>query len=86
MTALPPPRAAEPGGAGHPRDPGDSAFETSAFERTLARRDRPRWLGWRRHALMAAAVLFGVSVLTMASISAMPSPWLADLGSLCSTT
>ncbi|MBK9683365.1 MAG: histidine kinase [Betaproteobacteria bacterium] len=66
MAALPPPRAAEPGGAGHPRDPGDSAFETSAFERTLARRDRPRWLGWRRHALMAAAVLFGVAVLWLA--------------------
>lgn len=66
MAALPPPRAAEPGGEGHPLDPGDSAFEASALERTLARRGRPRWQGWRRHALVLAAVLAALAVLWLA--------------------
>lgn len=66
MAALPPPRAAESGGEDHLRDPGDSAFETSAFERTLAGRGRIRWPGWRRRALVAAALLAGVAVLWLA--------------------
>lgn len=66
MADLPPLRAAEPGGENPARDPGDSAFETSALERTLARRGRTRWLGWRRLVLVVVAVLAGVAVLWLA--------------------
>ena len=53
-----------------PADPGpqtmmagaDSAFDASAFEQSLERREPRRWIGWRLRALVIAAVL-GCSVV-----------------------
>ncbi len=66
--------------AGH----GDSAFEASALEQTLAHHDPPRWLGWRRSALVVAALLSCATwlgwVQWLAAAPHMESRWSAGPG------
>ncbi|MFO1329621.1 MAG: histidine kinase [Rubrivivax sp.] len=62
MTPSSPPAPADPGPETQ-LAPADSAFDASAFEQSLARRDRqPRWIGWRLRTLVLAALL-GCSVV-----------------------
>lgn len=49
---------------------GDSNFDASGFERSLAPHDAGRWLGWRRRALVLAALLGCLGVFALAG-------WLA---------
>jgi signal transduction histidine kinase len=44
----------------------DSAFEASAFERALGQRAPSRWLGWRRRALVLAALVGCLGVFSLA--------------------
>jgi len=46
--------------------PGDSIFEASAFERALAPTGPQRFIGWRRRALVLAALLGCLGVFTLA--------------------
>jgi signal transduction histidine kinase len=60
---------------------GDSIFEASAFERSLAGGVPSRWLGWRRRALALAALLGCLAVFvlarTLANGPALPGDWEA---------
>jgi signal transduction histidine kinase len=69
MAALP-----HPPDAAAERGDGDSGFEVSAFEHSLGRRSRhSRWPGWRRRALVLAALLGCIGILTLARwIAATP--------------
>jgi signal transduction histidine kinase len=48
----------------------DSAFEASTFERALAARKPPRWIGWRRRVLVALALLGCVGLYALVHLLA----------------
>ena len=48
------------------RSPTDSAFEASGFERSLGLSQATRWIGWRRRALVLAALAGCVAVFWLA--------------------
>lgn len=54
------------GAPGAERSASDSAFEASAFERSLAGETPQRWIGWRRQALALAALLGCLLVFSLA--------------------
>ena len=67
MTASPDPPSTPPAPSrSADRATGDSAFEASAFERSLGRDDPRRWIGWRRRLLIVVAVLGCLSVVLLA--------------------
>ena len=59
---------------------GDSAFEASAFEHSLGRDDPRRWIGWRRRALVLAALLGCLGVFSLARLVASTPNIDADWG------
>ena len=53
-----------------PEGGGDSAFEASSYESTVGREAPTRWIGWRRRALVLAALFGCLGVFTVARLLA----------------
>ena len=70
------------GAAAPERPEADSAFAASGFENTLGEDSPTRWLGWRRRALVLAALLGCLGVLALARWLAttpqVDARWAAD--------
>ena len=66
MSATAPPREAHTGPLHSGRVLADSAFDPSAFETGLDRNRPSTWIGWRRRALVLAALLGCLAVFSLA--------------------